>query len=55
MTKGQRAMVERKVARIEETLTFIRTQYTADEKVAATDFVMDLEGQRAYLLAGLEG
>jgi uncharacterized Fe-S cluster-containing protein len=39
-----------KLDRIEETLTFIRTQYTAEQKIKATDLVMRLEGERAYLL-----
>lgn len=55
MTKAQRATAERKVASISDTLVFIGTQYSEAEKVKAADFIMDLEGQRAYLLATLEG
>ena len=49
MTKRDAATAHRKLSGVEETLTFIRTQYTAAEQVKADAMVMDLEGQRAYL------
>ena len=40
---------ERKLAWINDTLTFMRTQYSAEELERASDLVMDLEGRAAYL------
>ena len=40
--------IEGRAARAAETLTFIRTQYTAEQQVRAADLIMELAAIVAY-------
>lgn len=55
MTKKDVAKAEGRLARLEETLTFIRTQYTEAQKAHAADWILGLQGEAAYLRGVLEG
>lgn len=55
MTKKELAKAEGRLARLEETLTFIRTQYSDEAKAAGADWIMGMAGEAAYLRGVLEG